>query len=490
MSSYLHKTLKFSIVYGIGTLLNRSVSFIMLPIYTRYLSPTDYGILELLGLLTDIFSIIIGLRIGHTISRFYYRSDDEQSRREIVSSIFILSILLSTMAAVSVFIPSTFFSGLLFDSAKYSYYVKIAALLMLFSSVVSVPMIFIQTIQRPALFVGLSTLKLLLQLGLNVYFLVFLGYKVLGVLYSGIIANFVMSIFLIPFIFKKVGFCLSKKHLITVVLFSAPLAFASLGTFYIKFADRYFIKFWSNLEEVGLYSLGFKFAAVYGLLIASFARTWNVQAFEVFKKTNADEIFDKVFEIFTWLSLVIAVPIAIIGPEILRIMAAPEFHDAHRVIPILLLANLFQNWAWFFRFSILYEGKTYLITIGSLLAAVVISLSCYILIPSMGYIGAAYSALAAMVLRFLWTLTCSRICRPIQVRWNYPMLLMVIGIVCFGISQTLSIESILHSMVVKIAIIGTFVILSLFTIFSREQLIGLVTLRITPKDLIKSQFSI
>ena len=73
-------------VYGLATLLHRMISFIMLPIYTRYLSPADYGVLELIYLTTNIIAMVIGLRIEAAVSRFYFDYEDLEERNKVIST--------------------------------------------------------------------------------------------------------------------------------------------------------------------------------------------------------------------------------------------------------------------------------------------------------------------------------------------------------------------------------------------------------------------
>ncbi len=87
MSEALRKTAGYAGIYALGVLLNRSVSFIMLPVYTRFLSPEDYGVLELLVLTVDIVAIFTGLGILNGLHKFFYKYDAEGDKREVVSTL-------------------------------------------------------------------------------------------------------------------------------------------------------------------------------------------------------------------------------------------------------------------------------------------------------------------------------------------------------------------------------------------------------------------
>ena len=88
MISEIKKFLKHSFIYGIGALLSKIVGFLMIPLYTRYLTTSDYGVLELLDLTSTIVSIFISMRIGSAVIRFYYDSADELEQKKVVSTAY------------------------------------------------------------------------------------------------------------------------------------------------------------------------------------------------------------------------------------------------------------------------------------------------------------------------------------------------------------------------------------------------------------------
>ena len=96
---YIKSTLRHGGIYTLGMVLSRLVGFVMIPVYTRVLSPADYGVLEILSLTTDILSMLAGMGIGLAVMRFYYRAADQGERRVVVSSAALL--LAAVFVAVS-----------------------------------------------------------------------------------------------------------------------------------------------------------------------------------------------------------------------------------------------------------------------------------------------------------------------------------------------------------------------------------------------------
>ena len=90
--SEINKTGKYAVIYLVGVLLERGVSFVMLPIYTRFLTPGDYGTLELLTMTLDVIAILAGLGLSEAVYRFYYRFDTVGERNRVISTVTILLI--------------------------------------------------------------------------------------------------------------------------------------------------------------------------------------------------------------------------------------------------------------------------------------------------------------------------------------------------------------------------------------------------------------
>ena len=90
-------------VYMFAEILRNSVSLIMLPIYTRFLTPEDYGTVELLNMVIDFATIIFGARATEAIFRFYCTSNTDKEKNSVIASSLLLSFIILTS---SIFFPS------------------------------------------------------------------------------------------------------------------------------------------------------------------------------------------------------------------------------------------------------------------------------------------------------------------------------------------------------------------------------------------------
>ncbi len=89
MFSQLFRLSKHSIVYGLGVAASQLVGFFLLPIYTRYLTPSDYGVLEIFGATGGILGIVFVMGLGSALFMSYFSYDDEENRKTVVSTTLI-----------------------------------------------------------------------------------------------------------------------------------------------------------------------------------------------------------------------------------------------------------------------------------------------------------------------------------------------------------------------------------------------------------------
>ena len=127
LDGQLKKTAKHSAIYAAGTALGRITGLVMLPIYTRYLTPSDYGVLTLLSMAIEITGILVGLRISQAMFRFYILADDEREKQEIVSTVLITILATSTLGASILYLGAGPLSLLILGDSGYLYEFKIFA---------------------------------------------------------------------------------------------------------------------------------------------------------------------------------------------------------------------------------------------------------------------------------------------------------------------------------------------------------------------------
>ncbi|MCK4656876.1 MAG: oligosaccharide flippase family protein, partial [candidate division Zixibacteria bacterium] len=295
MFNELKNLSKHSFVYMLGSVASRMVGFVMIPVYTRFLTPADYGVLELVSLTIDIVGMFAALGIHSAITRFYFDYKNQDDRNEVITTALISTLILASIPTSILIYRADLLSNLVFGAGQYSYYFQLLLLANFLDMVVMVPMTVLTIKEKSRTYVGFGLLRLALSLSLNIYFVVVLELGVVGILYSSLISIAVSTVLLTIVVMRKFRFRFSLTKAIKMLKFGLPLVIAALGTFVLNFADRYFLEHFGTLRMVGLYAVGYKFAlGLSELLHRPFILMWNVFMFKIADRDDAKEMYARV----------------------------------------------------------------------------------------------------------------------------------------------------------------------------------------------------
>lgn len=247
-----------------------------------------------------------------------------------------------------------------------------------------------------------------------------------GVIYATIIASVFMACLLGFYTLKDCGIRFSRQKARRLISFSLPMMATGIVAFYITFGDRYFLRFYGGgLNEVGVYSLGYKFGFVLMFLVVMpFASIWDSEKYNIAQKETAKEEFQKIFIIYSTIVILACICISLYIKDLLHFMSAPAFWGAAEVVPIILGAYLANALSQYVNLGILLRHKTIEITYGTIIAAVIVSIGYALLIPSYGAMGAALATLFAFTSRAAWVYWRAKRLYDMELHWHSVGLLI------------------------------------------------------------------
>lgn len=434
LSATTGKLVSHGSIYLAGNILRRMVSFVMLPIYTRYLTPEHYGTLELLSMVVDVVAILFGLRIGEAVFRFYYKFDSQRERHEVVFTSLCLVVSLNAIGVLALVVGASPISRVVFGSTHAAPLIALFSFTLVLQSLTETVLTFVRAQQRPWLFVGFSTLKLAIQLGLNIFFVVQMQMAVEGVIYSNLVAGVALAIPLGWYTVRQTGFRFSLEKARAIASFSLPLVLTSLISFYMTFGDRYFLRLLGGgLDEVGIYSLGYRFGFLLSFLVGEpFFGIWNSEKYVAAKQPDAQRRFQISFVLLSAALVWVTVGISIYVHDVLRIMSDPAFWSAALIVPIVMLGAIFQNWTSFGNMGILLNDRTSEIAVGTIVSAAIITVGYLTLIPMWGGVGAAVATVIAMFARMVWIVARAERLYPLQLPWRRAIAMLGLGGIAWG----------------------------------------------------------
>lgn len=462
---------RHSLIYGVGLLLSKAVAIVMLPIYTRWLTPADYGVLALITMTFEVVTIFAGSRIAIGVFRFYHKASDQAERREVLSTAFLLLAATYGSAAIATVWASPAIASLVFGEGDlYVTLIRLAAISMGFEGLILVPIAVLQLQDRSTDFVLVSVARLGLQVTLNLIFLIPLTMGVTGVLWGSVVTHAVVGTTLAVRLLTSQGVYFRVRVSRDFLRFGLPLVVMQVATFVATFGDRYFLNRSGTTVDVGLYSLAYQF----GFLVTTigympFGQVWDPQRFAIAKRLDRDAIFARVFLYLNVVLISVALGIALFAGDVLRVIATPDFYPAARFVPVLAAAYVFQSWAFFFTLGIFITERTEYFTAANWAAAIVAVVGYVWLIPKWVAWGAALTTLVSMAVLSLLVYAFSQRLWRVAYRWGRVVRLAALAGV-FGIVSVLPLTmSPLTSVALHSALFFAYAVLVWLLVFSLDE---------------------
>jgi len=416
---------KHVFIYGSGVLLGKAVAFVMLPIYTRYLTPADYGILQLTDLTIEVISIVAGSRLGAGIFHYFHKAETPAEKRAVLSTAIAVLIASYTLAAIGASVAAPLIAERVLGARELAGLVRLAIWGFACQSLLIVPMAYLQLHDRSVSYVAVSAAKLVVQLGLNILLVVYWRRGAEGVLLSTLIANMLFGLALAASLVSDVGLHTSRAAIRDLLRFGLPFVATQVATMIATYGDRYFLRTASDLSVVGIYGLAYQFGFLLTMVgFMPFDTVWDPARFAVARRTDRDAVYARAFVYMNLLLVTAAVVLALFAEDILRLMAGPAFQAAANLIPIIVIAYVIQCWTQFHSLGILIRERTEIITMANWVGAGVALVGYAMLIPRwLGY-GAAVATVASFAVREFLVYNRAQGLWPIKFNWP-PVLRLV-----------------------------------------------------------------
>ena len=393
----LHRDLlKHSSIYGIGQILGRVASLLLLPLYTRCLVPADYGVVAILDLTAGILAVLIGAGMASAVTRFHFDAEGDEWQ----DRVWWTGLSYVALASASLIAPLWFARNWLAeltlgaDISNGANFYTLALATMWFGTFTEVFDAYLRVQKRSALFVALSFLRLLLNVGLNVYFLVVRGDGIAGLLIGNLIATaaYALTMFAI-FCGSRGRFVFDRPMAGKLLCFGSPLIATALLSMVIHEADRYFLRVWVDLDQVGLYSLAYKIGqAVNMLCLMPFTAIWGVVVYEIARSPDAKRQYAVVFEHFVAGLSLVMLAASLFARPLLLLLTTSEYAAAADLVPIICLGYLCFSLHEHFRVPVLLAKQTRSLVPVYLFAAVLNLVCNVVLIPRWHAAGAAWAS--------------------------------------------------------------------------------------------------
>lgn len=402
--------LSHTAIYGIGLVLNKSLGFLLLPVYTNYFSPSDWGVFNIVWSLWIFFSVLYSLGFENSFMKYFIEEKNKQKKAVIYSSVLAALLITSAIFSFIIYFGSGFFNRLLHfeDPLKGLFLIKILAVLLFFDTIYRIPLLLLRAELNTKIYTYLTIITLVINLGLNLFLIIVQGYGVEAIFYSYIVSVFITTVLCLfitsPYLTFKISFEEIKRQL----SFGVKFIFIGIFILIIDISDRFFLKYYFNESVVGIYSANYRLGTVMSLIISAYKFSWTPYFMNLSENPDNKKIISSIFTYFvlTGLFLFLAFSFFIAPVVKMKIFGFYILNEAYwaglSIIPIILLSYFFSGLHANLTVAPFFSDKTGVLLNVSIVGLIVNTILNIILIPKFEMMGAALSTLFTYIVMFAY----------------------------------------------------------------------------------------
>jgi O-antigen/teichoic acid export membrane protein len=414
-----------SAIYGLGGLVSRFVALLLLPLYTRYLTPADYGAVETLVALAAILATILRLGIASAFFRFYFDSTDSAHRLRVVRTSFWFTMTMATVGLVVGLALASQVSEWLFDTDGRTTLVRMAFVLLWAQMNFEQMTALFRVEERAVAFTVATLANLVITVTATIVFVVVLDWGATGVVAGNFTGTLVVYAALLVYRHEQLGLTIDRPLLRRMNRFGLPLLPSMLALWMLNFGDRFFILKLADTSEVGVYSIGARIASAMVLLLAAFRAGWLAFAYSIEDDERARRAYSYVLTYLLFVASWAALALSLLSPWLVEWLTTPAFFDASDVVPLLAFGAVALGGFNVVSIALGREKRTQFNWIATGAGAAVSVVLNLLLIPPYGIVGAGIANLCAFTVMFLVITWWSQ--RVFWVPYQWRRVGMVVG---------------------------------------------------------------
>ena len=461
MSDVKTRVIKNSSLYTLAGILPYSISFFMLPVYTRYMTPDDYGILSLISTFSAMLTPFISLQLGSALSRYYF--DYGVLEFKCFFSTIVYSIIaISGIFIIAVHLVGDGLTGFIFPKADIPYfpYFMISLITVFLGQTANAAKNLLMVQELGGLVLGRSIAGALAGVVLGIVFVVYLQMGALGALMAGCLGGLftmLLNIFLVRHFFV---WSWNVEYFIQSLKFGWPIVPHAVGGYLFLYSDIVIMEKFLPLSAIGLYSIANKFSRIMKLIVRSISDSLspNYMKYAVKNQQKVAVIFENI--ITKWAAIIAAIYLflSFFSEEAIILLTPEKYYEAYRLIPILLLGYIFRGLYNYSVMPLFYLKQTKYIPIITLTAGFTNVALNLIAIPLIGVYGAAWTTVISFAMTFIVAFYLSNKFFLVKINWSILAQIFLPMIACASLIFFIKNYDLLVKLFIKIILLVSFLL--------------------------------
>ncbi|MBC8770465.1 oligosaccharide flippase family protein [Arenibacter sp. BSSL-BM3] len=319
-------------IYTVSDILNNLVPFVLLPVLTRYLTPSDYGIISMFTVFTSILGVFISLEMHGAISVKFFKITKEELK-VYIANVLLLVAITTSLVLVTILIFQSYISNILELPTEWLIIGVFVTCLTLFTTI---NLILWQSEHKPISLGIYQITQTIFNLTLSLVLIVGFGMGWEGRLIAASAAAILFGFLSFSLLVKRnyVKLKLNKPYIKDALKFGVPLLPHALSTWVRTGIDRVFLTMLVSTTATGLYTVGFQIASVIMVLTTAFDRAYAPFLFEKLKDISLPQkkVLVKYGYLYFLGLLLLASGLSLTGPYIVDIFLGKEFIESQEYI--------------------------------------------------------------------------------------------------------------------------------------------------------------
>jgi len=399
--SSLHRVLVGSSIYFIANLLTKALSFLLLPVYTRYLTPEDYGIIGLSQAFIQLLLTATQLGLLDAVARLYFRYyHDSDKLRSYLTSVMAILAAFSLCVSLGMTVAHKPLSMAIFNRPGLDAYLLLVLWAVPLTQIIELSQAVLVASERPIAFSTIYSGRLFATEFFSILFIVIMRQGAWGSLKADLFAATLIAMVALALFRRYFAPAFNRAYVGESLRFGLPLVPGLLSGWILSYANRIFLIRYGALSNVGLYTVGYTFSSLMSLFVVSVTQAWNPFFYKSMEERTpeSERLVVQSTTLLVAVFTAVAFALSLFSREIVMIMAASQYHAAYVVVPILVTYYFLGGLNQIVVPRLLFVGKTHWISVVAFISMSVTIAASILLIPRLDIVGAALAmALAGVV---------------------------------------------------------------------------------------------
>lgn len=430
MKEQLKKLTSDSAVYGVSNIVGRFITFLLVPFYTQFLPQGDYGIVTVvyswIAFLFGVFTF--GLEPAYMR---YVTGVDRQRRNRVFASSFLFIAAASVLLFAMLLLVQPQLQTFLQLREEWNSIILLALGMVVLDAVNIVPFAALRMEDRARRFATIKIISILINVGLNIYFIAILQESIVWIFVAGILSSLSSTLLLLPTIASHLRPGLQPRLLRELLRYGLPTMPGAVAIMLIEIIDKPIMLELTNAATVGVYQANYKLGIFMMLVVTVFRYAWQPFYLQLAEKDEARALFARVLTYFVLLGAIIVLMLSLFISDIVRIpipftdrhLIHPDYLGGLGIVPIILFSYVWAGIAQILNAGLYIKKKTVFILIATAAGAGVNIVANLLLIPVWGMYGAAAATfIAYFTICVVYAFAGARI---YPVRYEYGRLLRI-----------------------------------------------------------------